>query len=849
MKNGYKILKKQRALWLAALVSILLASCNVKKKVKEGEYFLDENHILCNTTEIPTEEIEPYIRQQTNRYLITLNFKRLNRKIELFPYHLWLYNSIDPDKMQKHKEERDKEYDEINEKRKANADAKNKKRIAKGRQPKPPKLKDKTEPTWRESWLQSGEPPALLDSMLIRSSREQIQRFLFSKGYFKAKVRDSVKVEPKRREAEVFYILKAGLPTHVRRISYEIEDKRLEHYVLQDSIHSLLHHAMRYDADVLTKERDRVVRLLRDNGYYRFGPESIIMNVDTNIAGDWLDIQMNIKKFAYRPEENNDTLLFVDHTQYYIQHIYVITDYEILRRNQSYKDTAVYHDVQFLYNDFLRFRKKDIANKILFSKGALFNYDIVEETYNRLSALKAFKSINVTFKIDQSKHNQLDCYILMSPMLKQNFSIETEGTNTSGNLGMAAAFAYQNRNTFKGSELLEVKLRGGLIAQKNFNTEEQDNTFGIPLLKSFNTVQFGPEINLNVPKPLFPFTLIDYYSNAQPRTIIGTSLNFQQNNRYARTLSSINYGLEFNGKQYTRHQVVPLEVNFIQAFLSESFSRQLEQTGNLFLINSFASHVTTVSRYSFMFNNQVTDPKQQYRTFLYMKTNLESSGNILRAFHDLSGEKKDSLGRYYIFDMPYAHFLRGDLDVRTYKSVKKLGRFVFRTYGGMGYALTNLNVLPYEKSFFAGGPNSVRAWKARTLGPGSYNGTFVDADGVVRQDINFDRLGDIQLEANLEYRFVIYKFLNGALFIDAGNIWLRQKNANKVNGEFDPGRFYKEIAIGTGLGLRADFSFFIIRIDGAFQTYNPANPEKERWMFGRGFFPSFITNFGIGYPF
>jgi outer membrane protein assembly factor BamA len=229
--------------------------------------------------------------------------------------------------------------------------------------------------------------------------------------------------------------------------------------------------------------------------------------------------------------------------------------------------------------------------------------------------------------------------------------------------------------------------------------------------------------------------------------------------------------------------------------------------------------------------------------------NLESSGNILRAFYNLTGEKKDSLGRYHIFNMPFAQFLRGDLDFRVYRSVKKLGRFVFRAYGGMGYALTNLTVLPYEKSFFAGGPNSVRAWKARTLGPGSYDGTYTDASGQKQVDLNFDRLGDIQLEANFEFRFNVYKFINGAFFVDAGNIWLRQKNASKPNGEFDLTRFYREIATGTGVGIRADFSFFIVRIDGAFQVYNPAKAEGQRWMFGRGFLPSFITNFGIGYPF
>ncbi len=845
MKSGYKILKKHGAIWPLAILCLFFSSCNTKKNLKEGEYFLDENYITNNTTQVPEEEIMPFIRQQPNRYLLTI--KPL--KIELFPYHLWLYNSIDPVKMQAHKEKRDKKYDEINAKRKKKNEEENEKRKAKGKKLKPLKLKDKNEPTWRESWVQSGEPPAILDSSLIKLSRDNIQRFLYSKGYFQARVTDSVKLHHKRKDAEVYYRINAGQPTVIRNITYNIEDQHLQYYVYQDSIHSLLKRGMRYDADVLTKERDRMVRFERDNGYYRFGPESIFMMVDTNIQGNYLDVEVNVKRYAYRPEDNNDTVLFADHTRFNIKNIYVITDYDIFNRNASYSDTSVYKDVTFLYNKHLNYRRKDIANKILFYKDQLFNYDIVEETYNRLSGLKAFKSINVTFKINEQQHDKLDCYILMSPLMKQNFSIETEGTNTSGNLGMAASLTYQNRNTFRGSELLEIKLRGGLIAQKNFNVNESDNTFGIPLLKAFNTVQFGPEVNLNIPKPLFPFTLIDYYSNAQPKTIIGTSLNFQQNNQYARTLSSVNYGLQFNGKVHTRHYVVPLEVNFIEANLSQAFNNQLSSTGNLFLKNSFVSHVTTVSRYSFMFNNQSVEEKNFFQASMYLKANLESSGNILRGINNLQHNEKDSLGRYHLLGLPFAQFLRGDLDVRTYKTVKQLGRFVFRAYGGMGYALQNLNVLPYEKSFFAGGPNSIRAWKARTVGPGAYNGKYTDPQGNTVVDNTFDKLGDIQLEANFEFRFNIYKFINGAYFIDMGNVWLRQKNASKPGGEFDPTRFYTEFAGGTGLGIRADFSFFIIRIDGAFQVRNPANPVGQRWMFGRGMLSSFITNFGIGYPF
>ncbi len=844
MKSGYKIQKKgAHYLGFFAFCCILL-SCSTTKKLKDNELLLDENFIINNKTEVSNDEIMPFIRQQPNRYLITFNAINL----DLFPYHLWLYNSINQDKMFRIKDVRDKKYDLINARRIAKNEVENQKRTAKGKKTKPVKLKDKTALTWRENWVQSGEPPSILDSAGIKTNCLQMKKFLHSKGYFQAIVTDSVHVRKKHKKAEVFYKIKSGPPTQIRYVEYSVEDEQLQYYIYQDTVNCLIKPGMRYDADVLTKERDRISRQQRDNGYYKFGPEFVFLLVDTNVDGNLLDIEINIKKYTYRPENNSDTLLVSNHERYNINQIYVITDYDIFNRTKSYADTIQYNDVTFLYNKHLSFRKKDITTKILFYQGQLFNYDIVEETFMRLSAFKSFKSISITFKESEGKPNYLDCYILMSPMFKQNFSVETEGTNTSGNLGMAANIVYQNRNTFRGSELLEIKLKGGLIAQKNFATQTKETPLGIPFLQSFNTVQFGPEINLNFPKPLFPFTFIPFASNAQPKTIIGSSFNFQQNNLYARTLSNINYGLQFNEKDYVKHYIVPIEVNLIKADLSAAFSEQLKGASNSFLKNSFVSHITTVSRYTYIFNNQKGQEKDQYKTFMYFKLNLESGGNILRGVYNLIGEKKDTLGAYHFLYVPLAQFARSDMDFRAYRTVKKLGRFVFRAYGGMGYAFSY--VLPYEKSFFAGGPNSIRAWTARTVGEGSFNqDRFNQANPTKQSPVNFDKLGDIQLETNFEFRFPIYKFLNGAWFVDAGNVWLRQANADKPGADFKINRFYKEFATGTGLGIRADFSFFILRIDGAFKTYNPANLEGQRWMFGRGFLSSFVANFGIGYPF
>jgi outer membrane protein assembly factor BamA len=838
VRIGYKIIKKHALLISTACLAFLLFSCKTTNKLTEGEYLLDDNVITNNKTEVSTDEIKPFIRQQPTRYLV--NIKALG--IKWFPYYSWLYNSVNKTKMQNAKIARDKKYDDINAKRTVKNNLKNKKREAKGKKPIPLKLKDKSSLTWRETWVQNGEPPVILDSAQIKLSEEQIKKFLFTKGYFNAKVKDSVAINKTKKKAIVYYKLNGGIPYQINNIQYKVEDPTLEYFILQDTINSIIKRGMRYDADVLGKERDRIAKQQRNDGYYKFGTEFIFLLVDTNLEGNRVNVEINVKKFAYHPDDNTDTLLYTNHVRYHINNIYIITDYDIFNRNKQYADTAIYNGVTFLYNKKLLFRKKDIDSKIFFYKGELFNNDRVDETYSRLSSMKAFKSVNVTFKQDDKKNDYINSYILMAPAYKQNFAIETDGTNTSGNLGVEASIVYQNKNIFGGSELLEIKLKGGLIAQKNFVADNTSNNINTVFFKGFNTVQFGPELNLNFPKPLFPFTLIKFYKNAAPKTTLSTSFNFQQNSLYSRALTSLSYGVQFNGRKYIKHGIVPFEVNLIKAYLSDGFAQQLKNDSNLFLSTSFKSHMTTVSRYTFIYNNQSTIQSDQYKTFSYFKADLESSGNILRGLYNVTDQPKNAAGQYTILNVPFAQFLRFDADYRVYKSVRKLGRFVYRLSGGMGYALQNLNALPYEKSFYGGGPNDIRAWQARSLGPGSSK--------IRSTDPYNDKIGDIQIEMNFEYRFKIYKWLNGAYFIDAGNIWLRQKDADRPGADFEFNRFYREFAVGTGLGLRADFSFFILRIDGAYKTIDPSKDEGDRFVFGKYKFGNmFNLNFGIGYPF
>jgi hypothetical protein len=857
MQTGvYKIKHLKITVLIFGLLFVF--SCNPTKKLKPNEYLLEKNIIEDKHTGLDEAEVETYIRQKPNRKIL--------KTVE---FHLWLYNTIDQSKIPAAREKRNKKFERKNARRQLKTDRKNRKierknekirrknieREKKGYEPKPlheakkPKLKDPAKLTWRETIMDAGEAPVVLDSFQTKVSREQIQKYLYTKGYFNSRCTDSVvKVDYKKflffkykkKRAYVHYRITKSTPYVIHDIKYKIPDEQLSYYIFQDTIHSLIKRGARYDADVLQKERERIVANQKNNGYFEFAQDYIYFLIDTNLNNHALIVTMGIKNFAYKDLENGDTILTRPHTRYFINKIYIITDYKLANKT-GYTDSIPYNGVTFLNNGGrrLRFKKKDLANKVMFHEGEIFVNSEAEETYSKLADLRVFKNVNLLFLKAPGTSDRLNCFIQLMPIMKQNFTVETEATNTVGNLGIAGSFVYQNRNLFRGAELLELKLRGGLTAQTNFVKEEGDvqNDF----FAAFNTFQFGPELNLYVPKQLFPFSVFKFNKNAAPKTVFTSSFNYQKRPEFSRSLSNVSYGFQYKSGEFIRQSIVPFEFNVIKVGnLSTGFNNELNNSNNLFLKNTFIDHITTVSRYSFSYNNQTPRNANSRRYLTYLKLDVESSGNILRGLYNLTNQPKDTAGRYHILDVPFSQFLRFAYDYRLYKNIRKLGRLVFRATGGVGKPLHNRRVLPYEKSFFGGGPNSIRAWKARTVGPGSYNS---------ENDGNFDQIGDAQLEFNFEYRFNIYKFLNGAWFVDAGNIWLRKPDPNKPGADFKLDRFYKEFATGSGFGLRADFSFFIIRLDAAFKLYDPKYAEGNRWTFDKKPIKGTVVNFGIGYPF
>jgi outer membrane protein assembly factor BamA len=824
-----------------ALFILIQVSCSPTKKLKQGEYLVNKNKIEnVKETKLKSEDIEAFVRQKPNRKFLG--------KIH---FYVWWFNLFDDEKIQRKKEERNAKYDKINIERSRKTEELNIKRLAKAKKPKSPKLKDKDSPTTVENIRGIGEPAVVLDSSLTEQTRLQIQMYLFSKGFFNNKVTDTIEVDKRTRKATVKYVINSKKPYKINAITYTMLDEKLGRLILNDTLNTLIKRGDNYDSEILATERQRISNFCLNNGYYSFDNAYISFDVDSNLAKQSVNINVLLKKFSKPYSNSNDSLVLVNHTQYKIDNIYIITEQIIGKvRDANFKDTIRVKNRSLVYlsNSKLPYRKVLIANYVDLYKGQLFRKDTAEITYRQLIGLGIFKNVSIQFFKSSNYSNKLDCYIICNPLIKQSITAETEGTNTSGNLGINGAILFQNRNTFRGGELLELKLQAAISAQSQLSNNSSpivnsiDDVSDLRKLQgAFNTVQFGPEFDFSVPRAFFPFSLLPFKKEMSPRTFLKTSLNYQARSEFARVINTVDYGFSFkSNKNQLRHNLIPLEILLVRAALSDSFKVSLNSINDAFLVKSFQDHITTSTKYIVDFTSNA-DPNKSTKPSIYFKVGISSAGNILRSVFTYNNREKDTLDRYLIFGIPFAQFLKVDADYRLYVPIRKKSRIVYRLAGGIGKPLKNLSVLPYEESFFSGGPNSNRAWRARTLGPGGYDPSSSSA--------RFDKIGDILLEGNMEYRFHIINSFNGALFADAGNIWRLTKTADKPNGEFKVDEFWKQIAIGAGLGLRWDLNFFVLRLDLATPLKDPKYQEGDRWTLNKKPYNNIVANFGIGYPF
>jgi outer membrane protein assembly factor BamA len=766
----------RRFRFIACVVAAFsVSSCSPVKDLGPNAYLLNKNIIKSDKEEL-TSGAKGIIKQNPNRKILGL-----------FRFHLGVYN-----------------------------------------------LANQGKPTKFKRWVKKtiGEEPVVLDRGLTAKSRDQLELYMQNQGYFNAVVTDTTELL-RRKRANVTYNINSGKPYYLRKIEYSIYDPVMEQLVMADTANSLLKAGNIYKTADFSGERDRITRYLQNMGYFEFSALYIKYEIDSSLKSYQADVLLKIAGAVSGP---NDTLMRGIHKIYRVNNIFIRTDYDPLSR----KETTPTDTVRFKNNYFLagssglQFKPEALSHRIFFEKASLYKINNVEYTYRGLANLALFRFVNIRFEKDQSDSltgNWLNGFIQLSPSPRQDYRIEAEGTHNGGNFGVGVNFSYRNKNVFRGAELFELKLRAKAesIPEVLGETEGQEDALIL------NTYELGPEITIRVPRFLWPMKRYNQNRSSNPVTLFGITYNYQQRPEYKRNLLTLSTGVEFRESKYKRHYLYPAEINYSFYDKTESFNRKLEESNDQRLQNYYQPFFITNGRYSFIYNSQEPD---QIKNFFYLRFNLEVAGNSLRLIDRLSQSNFKDTSGYELFSIPYSQYIRPDFDFRFYQVMNENTSLVYRLAGGIGFAYLNSENMPYEKTFFAGGVNDLRAFRARTIGPGSFS-----------QNGNTEQLGDIKMNANVELRTDIFKILEGALFMDAGNVWLLRKNETQPGGTLKARTLLDEVAIGTGVGLRFDFTFFIFRVDVGVPVRDPRLPETDRWVIQKPALRDTNWNFGIGYPF
>jgi outer membrane protein assembly factor BamA len=764
-------------LLLLPLVSIIY-SCNPTKYVPQGRTLLNKNHIEINREGINEADLVPYIKQKPNKKIFGARF------------HLGLYN-----------------------------------------------LSNINKEKWPHAWLRNiGEAPVIYDSLEAEKSRQQLESYVSSKGYFDGKVSDSVKTI--KRKSDVYYSVDLKTPYTIRNLFYQIDDTTIEKLFYFDSINCLIRRGNPYDVDILQAEISRIERFIKNHGFYSFSADDVSFEVDSTAGERQVNIYYDIKKFTKIDSYNRIT--HVPHPVYTVRDIYIYPDFvprDVLEGGEEYLknlDTVKYRDYYFIIRKEKPMLKYDLILQSLYLKpGSTYNITSTEQTQSHLLSLKVYRLVNIYYnEVDGQLNYQepmmlLDCHIQLTPLNQQSFNVELEGTNSAGDLGGALNLIYQHKNLLHGAEQFSVKFKGAFeaISQKN--------------VKLRSTQEYGFETSLRLPKFLLPFLKKEeFIRKYNPTTNILAAYNYQDMPFYTRTIANATFGYNWAGRKYTTHIVNPVQLNLVKLIkIDTSFREKIEASS--YLAYSYRDVMILGGNYSFIFNNQKI---QKSRDYWFLRINAETAGNMLAVVSRIAGATKTE-GNYNIFGQPFAQYIRTDLDLRYNVILNDVSSIVYRGFIGIGIPYGNSKAIPFEKQYFGGGANGIRAWQVRSLGPGSF---------VSDQDEFVNQTADIKLEANAEYRFKLFWILEGAMFVDAGNIWTFNEDVSRPGAKLRFDKFYRDIAVGTGTGLRFDFKFVIARVDMGIKLRDPAITDGSKWILGSreyNFRDDFTVVLGIGYPF
>ena len=671
-------------------------------------------------------------------------------------------------------------------------------------------LSNPTKNNWINTYLRKiGEPPVIFHNQLVDKSINQIKSYFENNGYFTASI--DKEIIYKGSKVNVSYNISTGDSYTINQVQYNtifntdiynlIEEKHRKYNVRKGDV---------FTYNNVNNERVEIEKLLQNNGYYKFSKELIYIEADST-----KNKNINLK---FRLKESN-----VDSSTY--QKFYIDDIFIHLNSSSTNNDTIVEDKYFFIIEKEVKraIKLNTISELINIEKNQKYSQEEVEQTYRNLSNLLFFKKIVIEF--NETKNNRLYCNIYLDSPIKMYYSIEAETKRSAdeGNLGVSAYFQFGNKNLLKGGENLNGKIK---LSLENRQTTINNNE------SIFNTREVFYEIGLRVPKLMMPKLIVNKLTSSfQTNTNFIFSLAQIQRPDFSSEIITQKLGYNWKSSKNIEHQLNLIELSFSDIGEINSFIEN-ELIENPYLREQFEDKFISATNYIFSFNNQKIYKPINHT---YIKGKAEFSGNLLSAIAPMLSFKQNEKDQYVIFNNSFSQYVRIDLDVRRYIILTKDNTIVLRGFCGVGYSYDNSEELPIQKQFFSGGVNSIRAWEAFGLGPGSST------------DLNNYSTGDIKLEFNIEYRFPLYNSLKSAFFIDGGNIW-SIKNDPREGSRFKLNSFASEIAIGIGIGFRYDFDFFVIRIDMATPLRDPILTPNERWI-KNPLSGNFRYNLAIGYPF
>ena len=826
---------------------IAIVSCDATKRVPEGEYLLEKNRVIVNEKKTSNQEISSFLRQKPNTKVLGI------------PFSLHLYNRVNPNYETRFEEwlaenpKREKKLTKIFSKKQVNGMSRSYRGI--------------------NSWfLRNGNPPVISDSLQINRSVNSLYKYYLSKGFFDSNVTFKEHKKDNKRST-VDYVITTNEPYYIDTISTSIDSPILDSIYRANVDKSLLVIGDKIDYENFEKEENRLIALFRNSGIYHFSNNLIEYWIDSLSASHNKKIMLKIPD---RIVEEGDSIYSTPFKILKVKKINIYTDYSFVLKNQKPTDSATYKGYNFYANDKLKYNPKYLANAIIIQPDSIYRDSERDVTRRYLRELQNFRP-SVDIKYLENDDESLTANIYLTPLKKYSLNFDTEFTTSNIKpFGILGKFSLFNRNVFRGAEILELSFQGSFL---NTSKDVSDNS------KFFNAWEFGSGASLKLPRILFPIRTSKIIPKKMtPKTNIFLSLGFQRNigldrNNITggidytwRSKTTTNHKFELLNVQYIKNQNVD---NYFNIFNSEQDKLEEaslviipdensidETTGELIPLN-YIQYVLDPSNnfentneeeflevqevderrdiliedvlvpvisYTFNYNNRENFSDNDFSTFT---GRLISSGSLTSAF-----VKKPSDGsKKQLFGLPVAQYLKTEIEYKKYWSINPNTTIAHRTFIGVAIPFGNSNDIPFSRSYRAGGTNDIRAWRTFDLGPGSE-----------LSSLEFNT-GSLKFTSNFEYRFKVLNSVYSALFVDAGNIWdITNSSVTASDAKFKGLSSIKEIAVGSGFGIRYDFNFLVFRFDIGFKTYEPYLTSSNKW-FRNYNFGNAVYNIGINYPF